>query len=432
MTHCAYVDVTEPGKKVHCWVSEVGHGKKPARCEFSTPFLLNLEKNTSYLISICDSFDAGEVLHHGTVLVLLKKKRGNVENVSVKSQRWELPTDGSSYYGRRPAKNTAVLSFKLQNVVLSDHTEEVFIPVSQDLGTEDASDDYSSPNYPQGQTFGGIKTEALERQWMLLFPGTIVPGEAGIPLSLRVGPKYARAYVSECLEKSKREGAQTLEEKARVFAGILSGSSRYINERTDDTKCSQIFGGQEDCDGFSISAAALFKAAQKLNTSGLTAEAKDLVRFLKKKEVHLVAGIAAPTPGRFEAHMWIMLWEKGCRPIFCEATSVHREQTHLSMPCYAWTENECFIFCETKQKDQRPFIGVEESKMGNLHKEKKWISCPAQYLLKMKVHSDLKKFDVTRYLHYVNDDDDGSFPSTGGRFSRYIRGFDFRDRASRN
>lgn len=430
MTHCAYVNVSEPGKKVHCWVSEIGHGKKPARCEFSTPFLLTLKKDTKFLISVCDSFDAGEVLHHGTVFVSIEKKGGNVEDVSVKSQRWDLPTDGSSYYGRRPATDTVTLIFKLQNAVLSDHTKEVFIPVSQDLGTEDASDDYSSSSYPQGQTFGGIQTEALERQWMLLFPGTIIPGEAGIPLSLEVGPKYAKAYLAECLLVCKRQGAQTLEEKARVFGGVLSSSMRYINERTDDTKCAQIFGGQEDCDGFSISAAALFKAAQNLNEAELTAEQAELVHFLKQKEVHLVAGIACPQANRFEAHMWVMLWEKNRRPVFCEATSVHREQTHLKMPCYAWTEKNCFIFCEVERQGADQIIGVHESRMGVLKKVGKRISCASQYLLEMKVHSDLKKIDATKYLHHVHDNVDATNPGAGGKFSRYFRGREFRDRAS--
>ena len=426
MSHCAHVSIVGTGeKKLHCWVSKLG---SPAKCEFGTPFVLEPPSSATYLISVCSSFDSEEVIHLGTVYVSLRRKRGNHETVLVKSRRWVLPTNGASYYDRRLAPDAVTLKFQLQNVEAEDLTDTVFVPTDLEIGTEPASEDYSSDDYPESQSFGGFDLATLERQWMLLFPGTIVPGEAGIPLNLTVSSVYALRYLRKCLKLATELRAETLDEKARIFCGVLSLDATYVAERTDDTKPAQIFGGREDCDGMSISVAAMVEAAKNLSLWGLAADEGALVRFLKRKQVYLVAGVASPTAGRHEAHMWVMLYEAGKRPLFCEATSVHREQTHFEMAAYAWSQKNCLIFCTTPEEGARPVIGVGAAQMGALKITKTREKCPSSYLLLMKVNKSLRRTDPARFCHHIVDKPDDQFPNAGGRFSRYIQGGGFRDK----
>jgi len=424
MVYCVHVSLEGVAKKTHCWVSKVG---TPAQCEFGTPFVLEPSSAATYLISACDSFDEREVHHLGTIYVRLKKSSGTNKTVTVQSKRWILPTNGDSYYNRRFASDAVKFKFQLQNMEILDLTHTVFVEPDKKMGTEDASDDYSSRNYPESQTYGGFNLATLERQWMLLFPGTIIPGETGIPLNLKVSSVYALSYLKKCIELSKKLRAETMDEKARVFCGVLSLEAKYVNERTDDTKPAQIFGGQEDCDGMSISVAAMVKAAKNLSLWGLGTEESALVQFLKKKEVYLVAGVASPQKGHHEAHMWIMLYEPTVRPLFCETTNVHREQTHFEMAAYAWSETNCYIFCRTIAHGGKPVIGIKQSEMGSLPIKTKAEKSPAAYLLKMKVHDCLKDIDPSHFCHQIEDKPDEQYPNAGGTFSRYIRGSGFRD-----
>ncbi len=426
MAHCAHVSVDGTGdRKLHCWVSRIG---SPAHCEYGVPFVLEPRSSGIYLISVCDSFDAASVNHLGTVCVRLDRKRGSDGTAVVQSRRWVLPTDGSSYYDRHLAADAVTLRFELQNMAVVDITDTVFVPADTEIGTEPASDDYARDTYPESRRFGGFDLATLERQWMLLFPGTIIPGEAGIPLNLTVGSVYARNYLRKSLDLARELRAETLEEKARVFCGVLSIDAVYTDERTDDTKPAQIFGGREDCDGLSISVAAMVEAAKNLSLWGLAADEGALVRFLKRKEVYLVAGVASPAAGRHEAHMWVMLYEAGKRPLFGEATSVHREQTHFEMAAYAWSQKRCLIFCTTPEEGARPVIGVPEAEMGSLKITATPEKCSAAYLLEMPISKSLRGVDTARFCHHVVDKPDEKYPNAGGRFSRYIRGGGFRDK----
>ena len=432
MEFCAHVSLK--GVKSHCWVTQISNSKnKPARCELSTPFVLTCSSNqTSFLLSFCNSFDQSKVEHIGTVMVKLVKKAGANNAVEVQSKRWVLPKNGSSYYSRKLAQDCPLISFQLQNLDIVDESDIVFVPEGSEIGTEAAADDYFDDHgYPDSKNFMGYDTATLERQWMLLFPGTIVPGEAGIPLNLTVGPGYARECLKRGLQLAHSSGAQTVEEQFRVLCGVVSTFATYVNERTDDTKPAQIFGGREDCDGLSISTAAMLKTVANLSSSGLTGEERDLVKFLSGKKVYLVAGIASPSSGSYETHMWVMVLAAGHRPLFGECTSVHREQKHFKLAAYAWCEDHCYIFCDQQDGSSRPKIGIEESKMGGLSITTKRKNCPSHYLLQMKVNSSLRKVNIAKYCHHVLDARDAG-PGTGGggRFSKYIRSSRFEDGAS--
>lgn len=427
MEHCVHVNVVDKTKKVFCWVTEYsGSKKKPAVCKFHVPFLLSTNGKTGFLISVCDSFSSSNVVHHGSVFIELEKN-SVFEKKQIKSKRLVLPTDGRSYYERKEATETPTILFETQNSSVIDKTDNVCVPPDAPIPTEAASMYYMDDKlYPESQRFNGIDLASLERQWMLLFPLTLVPGQAGIPLNLKVCYRYAIECLGECEKYCTHHKIDTLEEKARVFGGILSTVLVYKNERTDDTKPAQIFGGQEDCDGMSISAAGMYHAAKKIPSKYLTPSGKSFVNFLKKKEIHLVAGVAGKTPDHNEPHMWVMLYQKGHRPVFCEATSVQKEQSHFKIAAYSWTETNCFIFCETRDSNGKARIGIMERGMGHLQQITKPEKFPSKYLLKMPVHSSLKK-DISRFCHFVLDEPDDASPGTGGRFSKYVRGSGFRD-----
>lgn len=425
------MNIKGPKRDFFCWVSEYdGKKKKPAICKFRLPFLLHTKGKTGFLISICDSFSKTTVLHHGTIFIELEKSQSGRETTEIKSRRLVLPSDGRSYYERKESHNTPIVSFELQNSKLYDKTNAIAVAPGSPTPFDEAAEFYMDEDkYPRSQVFNGIDLASLERQWMLLFPLTIVPGQAGIPLNVKVSPVYALECLKESEKFCKQHRVETHEEKARIFCGVLSTVLNYKNERTDDTKCAQIFGGQEDCDGMSISAAAMVNAAKTIPFKLLDAEEKKFVSFLKRKEVHLVAGIAGKTVDHNEPHMWVMLYESKHRPIFCETTSIQKEQAHFKIAAYSWTEKNCFIFCETKEKNARPVIGIMEKGIGSLDKNSKAENYPSKYLMKMPVDSSMKT-NISEFCHFVLDQPDDENPGVGGRFSKYIRGSGFRDRHS--
>ena len=296
-----------------------------------------------YLISLLDSLRR-ETVHAGSVLV--SGTRAFPQTTACVPVRYQPPRDGSSYIGIPPIHDCR---FKVTIEGAVDETarleEQVDVPDYEV---------YTSPDYPPTRVDGGISLETLERQCMLLFPTTLLPGCAGIPSMVSYSASFCERAVA-------RVTAQTsdVREQIRLLAGTLvSEGAVWVDERSDDTAAAELkLCRGDDCDGLSISARALLRCVGRHS-------ATPVGRLLRRSQIFLVAG-TADLGGRPQAHMWVSVTPPG-GPIYgttinCECTAARADESHFRFSAYRWSCSSCWVFVGPDNK-----IGVGKSSLDSL------------------------------------------------------------------
>jgi hypothetical protein len=288
-----------------------------------------------YLVSFLGLLN-GDTVHVGSVLVKLS---GGSARASAVPVRYQPRRDGTSYMSAPPIHDAGF------EVTIEGGTDET---ARLETGPVDVPDYelYTSPAYPPSRTDGDVSLEALERQCMLLFPTTLIPGAAGIPAMIT----YPASMARKCL--SGVDHSVPVATQIRLLAGsFIRLGARWVDERADDTGPAQLKLMQgDDCDGLSVSARALLQSVAK-HCGNTPAGA-----VLHKSHIFLVAGTAL-LQGKVQAHMWVAaLTPDGV--INCECTAESPGEDHFRFAAYAWSQSACYVLVGPDGK-----IGVEASNL---------------------------------------------------------------------
>ena len=315
------IRVTPAGCKA--WVTAQPPGPRlPGRCVDVSAGGLSLPSG-KHLISLVGPLPSGAVVHFGSVLVKSSGSRSPVAAVPV---RYEPTRDGTSYMSAKP---------------IHDSKFTVTIEGGEDLthklesGPVDVPDyaTYSSKSYPRTRIDGGISLETLERQCMLLFPTTLLPGCAGIPGMVSYSAAFCRRAVASVTQQTTDVPSQV-----RLLAGtLIRNGAVWVDERSDDTGPAELkLCRGDDCDGLSVSARALLQSVGR--HCGDTAVGS----LLRRSSVLLVAG-TAQLGGRLQAHMWVAVFPRGGGVINCESTASMPGESHFHLSAYMWSSSACWV-----------------------------------------------------------------------------------------
>lgn len=318
------------------WVSVVHRGRRSAAALRRVgPGGLALPKGR-YLISFLGTVN-GDTVHSGSVLI--KMTNAPAAHGEASPVRYQPLRDGTSYMTAAPIHDAGF------TVAIEGGVDET---ARLEEGPVDVPDYslYTSSSYPPSRTDGSISLETLERQCMLLFPTTLLPGAAGIPGMIAYSPSFAQKCVSGV------DSALPLPVQLRLLAGtFMRLGGRWVDERADDTGPAQLkLMRGDDCDGLSISARALLQGV------GQHCRSTPLGALLGKSQAFLVAGTAL-LQGKVQAHMWVaVLTPDGV--VNCECTAETRDEEHFRYSAYAWSRSACYVLVGADGK-----IGVEAAKL---------------------------------------------------------------------
>lgn len=356
------------------WVSAIRRGRRsPAAFRKIEPGGLPLEPGR-YLISFLGSVGS-DTVHAGSVLVRISSTSARGEASPV---RYQPRRDGTSYMESRPIHDAGF------TVTIEGGVDETARLEEGPVEVPDYSL-YTSPSYPTSRTDESVSLETLERQCMLLFPTTLIPGAAGIPGMISYSPSFAQRCISGV------DTAAPIATQVRLLAGsFMRLGARWVDERADDTAPAQMKLMQgDDCDGLSISARAL------LQSVGKHCRSTPVGALLGKSHVFLVAGTAL-LQGKVQAHMWVaVLTPDGV--VNCECTAETRDENHFRYSAYAWSRSACYVLVGPDGK-----IGVEASKL-----RKKDLSH------KLPASSKLRAALTGAFYHVLEDDGGYSDRTTG-------------------
>lgn len=308
------------------WCSAVGASRKAATLVETGPGGLTLPAGR-YLLSFVGGVPA---VHFGSVLVA--SSRGDTAECA--PVRYQTPSDGTSYLQTQAVHDSGFTVVVKDGKALELERGPVDVP---DYAT------YSAPGYPATRIDGGISLETLERQCMLLFPCTLLPGCAGIPSMIEYSEAFCRRAVASC-------GAGSAAEQVRLLAGtLIANGARWVDERSDDTCPAEMkLCRGDDCDGLSVSARAL------LQSVGRHCGDTEVGRLLRRSKVLLVAG-TADLGGRMQAHMWVAVCTRD-GVINCECTAAMATESHFHLSAYLWSTRACWVLVAADHK-----IGVDPS-----------------------------------------------------------------------
>lgn len=351
------------------WVSVVHRGRRSAAALRRVgPGGLALPQGR-YLISFLGTVN-GDTVHSGSVLIKMTNvsaARGEATPV-----RYQPRRDGTSYM-ESPPIHDAGFTVAIEGGV--DETARL------EEGPVDVPDYqlYTSARYPPSRTDGGVSLETLERQCMLLFPTTLIPGAAGIPSMVT----YPASMAEKCL--SGVDHAAGVPTQIRLLAGsFMRLGARWVDERADDTGPAQLkLMRGDDCDGLSMSARALLQCVAKHCPSTAAGS------VLRKSHVFLVAGTAL-LQGKVQAHMWVAAFTPS-GVVNCECTAETPDEAHFRYAAYAWSASACYVLVGPDGR-----IGVKASKLTN-----------EDLKHKLSASSKLKAALSGAYYHVL--DDDGGF-----------------------
>lgn len=312
--------------KTKAWVSRVGASGSRRR-EREPAKLIVLDAGGvvlpagRYLITLLGTIGSAVVVHVGSVL-LDSKKTGDAEAIPV---RYQPARDGTSYMNSSPIRDAGF------TVSVTDGADATAALVG---GPEDVPDyaSYTAASYPPTRIDGEISLETLERQCMLLFPTTLLPGAGGIPCMMA----YSAAFCRDAVGRAAAEGGDVAEQ-IRLLAGtLLRRGAVWVDERSDDTGPAELkLLRGDDCDGLSVSARALLLSVAR--HCGDT----PVGRALNRATILLVAGTAR-LGGREQAHMWVTVFTAD-GAINCECTNISKTEKHFRYAAYAWSRSACYV-----------------------------------------------------------------------------------------
>ena len=332
------------GGAVKAWVTAQAPTRGVTRCVELGELSLPAGK---YLVSLVGPSGTA-IVHLGSVLVRTAPRAGVVTATPV---RYQPPRDGTSYMSAEPIHDCA---FTVEIEGGEDLTSEL------EAGPIDVPDyaTYSSASYPPTRIDGGISLETLERQCMLLFPTTLLPGCAGIPGMVSYSAAFCRRAVAAVSKQTSDVRAQV-----RLLAGtLISNGAKWVDERSDDTAPAEMkLCRGDDCDGLSISARAL------LQSVGRHCGDTPAGRLLRRSHVLLVAG-TAQLGGRLQAHMWVAVFPSAggsAGVINCESTASMAGESHFHLSAYMWSRSACWVLVAADG-----LIGVAAAAVDKVKKQK--------------------------------------------------------------
>jgi hypothetical protein len=351
------------------WVSRVGAGSRRGKAELRRVGPDGVEvSGGTYLVSFLGTV-GGDTVHAGSVLVASETHAAG----TARPVRYQPKRDGTSYMEAQPIHDAGF------TVTIDGGIDQTALLETGPVDVPDYSL-YTAPTYPPSRTDGGVALETLERQCMLLFPTTLLPGAAGIPGMLAYSPDFAR----QCAEAVAKKG-EAGEEQVRMLAGaLMQRGARWVDERADDTGPAQLkLMRGDDCDGLSVSARAL------LHSVGQHCRNTALGALLHRSQIFLVAG-TANLGGRVQAHMWVAVFTPG-GAVNCECTAVSRSEEHFRFAAYAWSRTACYVLVGADGK-----IGVRASALSK-----------SDLKHKLPASGKLRSALSAAYYHVL--DDDGSY-----------------------
>ena len=348
------------------WISKVGGRRANAELRTVGPEGIELPKGT-FLVSFLGRLKGGDTVHAGSVLL-----RSGSQTCTATPVRYQPKRDGTSYMQCTPIRDAGYVATAEGGEDLTAELEKGAVDVPDyNLYTQEA---YHA--LCDGQTDGGVALETLERQCMLLFPTTLIPGAAGIPGMVAYPPNLARHAV-----QSVAAVTSDVNEQLRLLGGtFIKHGARWVDERADDTGPAQMkLMRGDDCDGLSVSARGL------MHSIGKHCADTPVGARLRNSTVLLVAGTAT-LQGKVQAHMWVAVIGRSST-VNCECTAVVRDEAHFRRAAYAWTTSACYVI------------------MGNTK----------EYTLDNKLHASgaLKAALAKAYYHVILDDGSYADRTTG-------------------